>query len=233
MSRSAPSFVSAGILILTACSASLRPDVADPPDAAATAASEAITPSSEASAAVGPPSADPTPGTAAVGPGTADATARARLERLDAAVDAWARADDVAAAHAAAEAARNLVSGPDGPFYGDADGDGEIAGAVEVGLLPGLAGEPGLASADGDHPCVHEHVLGGSWDDPRTRWRTLQDAIAAWSPTHNPFPTLPSHPQRVIGWATLTLATDDLATAHGFAGHARLHVDVSLDSYDC
>lgn len=40
---------------------------------------------------------------------------------------------------------RNLVVGLDGPGNGDADGDRNIGGLSERGLLPGLTGEPGIA----------------------------------------------------------------------------------------
>lgn len=54
--------------------------------------------------------------------------AQQRLGELQAAVDAWQRADDLAAARSAAEAARNLVTGPEVTGYGDLDGDGSIRG---------------------------------------------------------------------------------------------------------
>jgi hypothetical protein len=55
----------------------------------------------------------------------------------------------------------------------------------------------------------------------------LADAIAAWSPASNTFPSLPSHPQRIVGWATLALGADDLPTALEVGGHARLHIDIA------
>jgi hypothetical protein len=150
-----------------------------------------------------------------------------RLDAIDAAVVSWRSATDLVEAHAAAEAARNLVVGPTGPGYGDADGDGSIGGGSIVGLLPGEGGEPGLATDVADSACVDADVLGGSWADAAGRWATLQTAIDAWSPSNNTFPTLPSHPQRIVGWATLALATDDLSTAHEYGGHAALHSDIS------
>jgi len=150
-----------------------------------------------------------------------------RLEEIEAAVARWRSADDLVAARAGAEAARNLVLGPAGPAYGDADGDGVIGGAATTGLLPGLDGSTGLAQPSAG-PCVERDVLGGDWSDPVARWDTLARAIAAWSPTNNTFPSLPSHPQRLVGWATLALSGDDLETALEFAGHAQLHADISL-----
>ncbi|MBA2689045.1 MAG: hypothetical protein H0U64_13250 [Gemmatimonadaceae bacterium] len=60
----------------------------------------------------------------------------ARLSAIDAAVKQWENASTIAAAHRAAETARNLVVGPNGPYYGDGDKDGKIAGANIEGLLP-------------------------------------------------------------------------------------------------
>jgi len=149
-----------------------------------------------------------------------------RLDALDGAVSRWESAADLGTAWSAAETARNLVVGPDGPDYGDADGDGAIGGATDIGLLPGLGGEPGAAS-EAAGACVVRDVLGGDWSDPVERWAMLAAAIDAWRPTDNTFPSLPSHPQRVVGWATLALAADNLDTALEYAGHARLHVDIS------
>ncbi|MDQ3471274.1 MAG: hypothetical protein M3428_02660, partial [Pseudomonadota bacterium] len=135
-------------------------------------------------------------------------------------------AENLAVARKSAEEARHLIVGPDGPFYGDADGDGVIAGTAAKGVLPGIAGEPGLAS-NSSSACVERDVLGGDWSDPAGRWAILSRAIAGWRPGNNTFPSLPSHPQRIVGWATLTLATDSLATAREFGGHAQIHADVS------
>ncbi len=164
----------------------------------------------------------------------ADTTALvARIDEIDAAIAAWGSATDIAAAHAAAEAARNLVVGAHGPHYGDADGDGQIGGTAQEGLLPGLDGSAGLADPS-IGPCLDRDVLGGSWSDPAARWNELDAAIAAWTPTNNTFPALASHPQRIVGWASLTLATDDLATALEYAGHAHLHIDVASSAVaDC
>ncbi|TFG68938.1 MAG: hypothetical protein E4H24_02245 [Thermomicrobiales bacterium] len=152
-----------------------------------------------------------------------------RLSEIDDAVSRWQAAVDLVAVGAAAEAARNLVVGPDGPGYGDADGDGTVTGANAVGLLPGLAGQHGPATeaAGAAGACVVRDVLGWSWGDPSARWAILADAIAAWSPASNTFPSLPSHPQRIVGWATLALGADDLPTALEFGGHARLHIDIA------
>ena len=153
-------------------------------------------------------------------------TFAARLSAIDVAVKQWENAGTIAAAHRAAETARNLVVGPNGPYYGDGDKDGTIAGANTEGLLPGLAGQSGLASAN-PNACVERDVLGGSWADPARRWNTAKTAITDWSKTNNTFPSLPSHPQRIVGWSTLTLASDDLATAREYGGHARIHIDVA------
>ncbi len=150
-----------------------------------------------------------------------------RLEALDRAVARWQGASTLRAAHEAAEEARNLVVGSSGPFYGDANGDGRISGASSLGILPGLRGEESLARRD-DNACVVDHVLGGSWHEPVMRWAELQNAISRWTATANTFPSLPSHPQRVVGWASLTLSSASLAEAREYARHARLHVDISI-----
>lgn len=150
----------------------------------------------------------------------------ARIADLDALVDRWAGADTLAEAHAGAEAARNLVTGPDVQGYGDADGDGQVAGTAAIGLLPGERGELGLIATPATE-CVERDVLGGSWADPRARWDEVRRRIAAWAPDNNTFPGLPSHPQRVVGWASLTLASTDLDQAKEYAGHAALHVRIS------
>jgi hypothetical protein len=80
------------------------------------------------------------------------------------------------------------------------------------------------------NPCVTRDLLGGSWENPARRWAILQAKIAAWRPGNNTFPTLPSHAQRIVGWATLALGSSDLATAREYAAHAKLHVDVSRTS---
>ena len=174
------------------------------------------------------PFAEAGPAPTAVAPVRAKAeTLRSRLSLLDQAVTRWQKAPTLGVAHQSAEEARNLVVGPNGPFYGDADRDGMIRGASSIGILPGLKGEQGLASS-GDNTCVIADVLGGSWADPSQRWSILRGAIERWTPRANTFPSLPSHPQRVIGWATLTLKSNRLADALEYASHARIHVDISL-----
>jgi hypothetical protein len=150
-----------------------------------------------------------------------------RLDTIDNVVADWRNATDLAAARAGAEATRNLVVGPAGPGYGDADGDGTISGASTIGLLPGLGGEPGLVSDGTATSCIEADVLGGSWADAATRWATLRAAIDGWSPSNNTFPSLPSHPQRIVGWATLTIATDELSGAIEYGGHAAIHSTIT------
>ncbi len=166
------------------------------------------------------------PSAKTVVPATAKAT-RAALDRaaaVQAAVRRWARATTLPAAQAAAEDARNLVTGPHAPGAGDADEDGRLR-RVAVGLLPGEDGSPGLAASPATG-CVQRNVLGGSWADPKARWSALTRRIDAWRPDHNTFPALPSHAQRVVGWATLTLRTPSLADAVQYAGHATGHARV-------
>lgn len=204
-------------LALSACSAA--------GDGAAEAAPTAPSagPSATASPALSSPVAPPNAG------GTA--AYDERLSRIEAAIRQWQSAPDLKTAHRAAETARNLVVGPDGPWYGDADRDGTVAGASAHGLLPGGRGQPGIAAA-GLNPCIDRDVRGGDWSNPGERWAILDRAIRVWSPTNNPFPRLPSHPQRIVGWATLALASDDLAKAREFAGHARIHSDVSRQALE-
>ena len=152
-----------------------------------------------------------------------------RLNAIGGAVHRWRSATDLAAARRSAEEARNLVVGPHGPSYGDADGNGTVDGASAIGLLPGLGGEPGLATAAAG-PCVERDVLGGSWANPAAHWSLLEAAIAAWTPSNNTFPGLPSQPQRIVGWATLSLVTAELPTALEYGGHAQLHIDAALEA---
>ncbi len=170
----------------------------------------------------------------AVGDDADEVTVREQLTTIDDAVSVWSTSDSIEQAHARAEAAANLVVGPNGPGYGDRDGNGTIDGENEFGLLPGVDGTPnGVAVALAGNSCVDADVLGGSWDDPAARWDEMEAVIAAWSPADNPMPQLASHPMRIVGWATLTLASDDLDEAHEYAGHAQLHLDQSLDALDC
>lgn len=152
-----------------------------------------------------------------------------RLEQLQAASDRWERAEDLASAQEAAEAVRNLVTGPDVTGYGDLDGNGRTGGASTIGLLPGEQGQPGLVTSPGP-ACVERDVLGGSWSDPSARWAEVRTRVAAWSQTNNTFPALPSHPQRVVGWASLTLAAPTLELAREYAGHAQLHVRITREA---
>jgi hypothetical protein len=156
------------------------------------------------------------------------AEVQARMDEIAGQVSAWRDAPDLATATTAAEAAANLVVGPGGPGYGDRNGDGIMSGETDTGLLPGLDGTPeGLLIAGiGDIACLQPDVLGGEWDDPSARWAELTTAIAEWSPTNNTFPSLASHPMRIVGWATLT-QTATLDDAHEYAGHAALHVNVA------
>jgi len=159
---------------------------------------------------------------------------REQMTAVDAAVAAWRTADSIRDAHAAAETAANLIVGPNGPDYGDRDGDGVIGGETTFGVLPGLDGTPaGTALGLEPNECVDQDVLGGSWDDPMAEWDKMISAIDAWRPSNNTMPSLDSHPMRSVGWATFTLATDSLEEAQGYAGHAKLHVDISVNALDC
>ena len=185
----------------------------------------------DAGQSVDPSGPQETPSTA---PGEAAELFAERLDLIDGAVEAWANATTVEAAHAAAETAANLVVGPGGPGYGDREGDGEGGGEVSAGLLPGLDGTPpGLATALADNACVARDVLGGTWADPGAEWQKMLTAIDDWRPNNNTMPTLASHPMRIVGWATFSLASDSLDTAREYAGHAKIHVDVSRRALDC
>ncbi len=156
-----------------------------------------------------------------------------RMIAVDEAVAAWRSAASVEAAHAAAETAANLVVGPIGPGYGDRNGDGVISGETTVGVRPGPDGTPGLASALAANGCVARDVLGGTWADPAAEWGAMLTAIDEWRADNNTMPTLPSHPMRIVGWATFTLGSDALDEAHEYGGHAKLHVDISLSAMNC
>ena len=159
---------------------------------------------------------------------------REQLRLIEQAVLAWDAAATIEEAHAAAEAAANLIVGPAGPNYGDRDANGTISGETNSGILPGLDRSPtGLANPLVANECIVRDVLGGDWEDPAARWTTMLTAIDEWRPDHNTMPTLPSHPMRVVGWATFTLVSDSLEEAHEYAGHAQLHVNISLAALDC
>ncbi len=166
-------------------------------------------------------------------------SATARVADLEAAVDLWRSAASISDARIAAETAANLVVGPNGPGYGDRNGDGTVSGDTGAGLLPGLDGTPdGLANPLADNTCIVRDVLGGSWNDPSARWSEMTAAIEAWRPDDNTMPTLASHPMRVVGWSTFTLDTDPAAPdaldlAREYAGHAALHVAISADALAC
>lgn len=157
-----------------------------------------------------------------------------RMEAIELFVSEWRTATSLEDAQKAAEGAANLVVGPEGPGYGDRDGDGVVQGESGLGVLPGLAGTPdGTATSLESNKCVAQDVLGGSWSDPTTRWDEMLSAIDAWRPNNNTMPTLASHPMRIVGWATFTLATESLEEAREYAGHAKLHVDVSVRALEC
>ena len=157
-----------------------------------------------------------------------------RMDAIDEAVAVWRSAPSVEAAQEAAEAAANLIVGPNGPGYGDRSGDGVVTGETTAGVLPGLDGTPeGLAIPLAANGCVRRDVLGGTWADSGAEWEAMLTAIDAWRPDNNSMPTLPSHPMRVVGWATFTLDSDSLDEAHEYAGHAKLHVDISVRALSC
>ncbi|MEO6225100.1 MAG: hypothetical protein ABIO80_04550 [Sphingomicrobium sp.] len=153
-------------------------------------------------------------------------SSRERLEQIAAEVSAWRGATSLEKAKRHAEATRNLIVGPTGPGYGDANRDGIVSGANGIGLLPAAKGDVALA-IPAANSCVARDLLGGSWDNPARRWAVLEEKIAAWRPGKNTFPTLPSHAQRIVGWAALTLASSELKKAREYAGHADIHVQVS------
>ena len=156
------------------------------------------------------------------------------MAAVDEAVAVWRDASTIEAAHEAAEAAANLIVGPNGPDYGDRRGDGVVSGQSPVGLLPGLDGVPaGSAIPLSANQCVARDVLGGTWTDPGAEWGAMLTAIDEWRPDNNTMPTLASHPMRAVGWATFTLEADSLGEAHEYAGHAKLHVDISVRALDC
>jgi len=159
---------------------------------------------------------------------------REQITTIDDAVTTWRNAESIEDAQAAAETAANLIVGPNGPDYGDRNGDGTIDGEYTVGVLSGLDGKPtGIAQKLEPNECIDNDVLGGSWSDPMAEWDKMIVAIDQWRPDNNTMPTLDSHPMRVVGWATFTLGTDSLDDAHEYGGHAKLHVDVTLDALDC
>lgn len=158
----------------------------------------------------------------------AHAAALERARAVEAAVADWAASGTLDEARAAAEHARNLITGPRVRGAGDADGNGRVR-EVRIGLLPGEDGTPGLATALA-RGCPLQDVLGGSWADPTARWDELFVRIEEWTPSNNRFPELPSHAQRVVGWASLTLAATSLAEAREHSGHAAAHARLVTDA---
>ena len=157
-----------------------------------------------------------------------------RMAAIDEAVAIWRDAPTIEVAHQAAEAAANLVVGQNGPDYGDRSDDGVVGGQAVVGLLPGVDGTPaGLAMPLSANRCVARDVLGGTWADPGAEWEAMLTAIDEWRPDNNTMPTLASHPMRVVGWATFTLDSESLDDAQEYAGHAKLHVDISIRALSC
>ncbi len=167
---------------------------------------------------------------------TADAESdlRGRLDELQRAVTDWTGASTIEEAHAAAETAANLVVGPNGPGFGDRDGNGSVEGETAVGLLSGFDDTPtGIAAAAASSECLGRDVLGSTAGDANAGWSEMEAAIEAWRPNNNTMPSLASHPMRIVGWATFTQASTSLEEAHEYAGHAQLHVDVALAALDC
>lgn len=132
-------------------------------------------------------SSQPTP--AVAGSSKARSAALIRAEAIQSAVRRWASAKTLADAKAAAEVARNLVTGPTVAGAGDADHDGK-AKTVRIGLLPGADGSVGLASSLATG-CVQRDVLGGSWARPAKRWADVGRRIDDWMPANNTFPACP------------------------------------------
>ena len=156
-----------------------------------------------------------------------------RVGEIQQAIDAWARAETIGEAHAAAELAANLIVGLNGPRFGDRDGNGTIEGSESEGLLSGRDDTPlGVAADLANNECVASDVLGAA-ADVNAGWDEMLEAIDAWTPTNNTMPTLASHPMRIVGWATFTLATNNLDEAHEYAGHAQLHIDVTSQAVTC
>lgn len=164
------------------------------------------------------------PATAAEGAERERMAAVRRSGAIEAAVAQWGRATSLGRAKAAAEEARNLITGPRVQGASDADGDGRVK-RVRAGLLPGEDGSPGLATPVRG-ACVSRDVLGGSWERPRERWAELLRLIRDWSPSNNRFPELASHAQRTVGWATLTLGAGSIEEAREYAGHASGHAAI-------
>lgn len=189
---------------------------------------------SDGGAASDPARPEPSAAESEPASGESEEAVRVRIEEIQAAVTTWTTATSIEEAHRAAETAINLVAGPNGPISGDLNDDGDVQGQSDVGLLSGPdGGSPGIATSLATNACVRRDVLGSTADDPAAGWRETETAIAAWRPDNNTLPTLLSHPMRVIGWASFTLSTDQLDTAHEYAGHAQLHVDVARNALDC
>ena len=158
----------------------------------------------------------------------------ARIEAIEMAVAIWRPATSIEDAQVAAETAANLIVGPNGPGFGDRNGDGVVDGKSAVGVIPGLDGTPvGLANSLSDNGCVKRDVLGGAWTDPGAQWAAMLSAIETWRLDNNTMPTLASHPMRIVGWATFSLASESLDEIHEYGGHASLDVDITRRALHC
>lgn len=151
-----------------------------------------------------------------------------RLDELQSQVNVWADGDDFATVRASSGRVLALVTGIGSPRVGGAGAGGTETGALSQGLLPGEDGTASIAEALEN--CAGPDLFGGSWENPAERWATFDEVFARWSPTDNTFPTLPSHAQRIVGWAMLAAESDDLDDALTYASHAQIHVDAVRDA---
>ncbi len=83
-----------------------------------------------------------------------------------------------------------------------------------------------LVSACGTDP-GHDRAVDATVASARLE--QIAEAIDEWAPDNNTFPSLPSHPMRIVGWATLAQSAT-FAEAIEYSGHADIHVDATRDA---
>lgn len=148
--------------------------------------------------ACGATNSSPITASSSLSPGATDSALVDRTDDIEAAIESWRGASTIADAHAAAEQARNLVVGPNGPEYADADGNGRIDGGSQIGMLAGLAGEVGLAQTPPVNACVTADVLADAWDDPQARWGQALNAVHDWSAINQHVPVAGKPPAKGV-----------------------------------
>ncbi len=170
---------------------------------------------------------------------------RDRLHEIHGAMGDLEQAEDVGDARAAAERVVNLIAGLDGRHAGDLNGDGTSSDLHDVGVFPPDSEDEvvlGLAlvvhDALGTNEAVKAAISGviagdrSAWSAPERRYDEVDRAVEVTSGGQNAVRTMDGHLMRAMAWALLAAATDDIDAAREFAGHGRLHTQLSLDALE-